>query len=311
MDVKNISIVGLEPAIRGMRNPKDSWKRSDSIIINHLNPFDPEFNTFKDLYKPELLFDKDKGNGYVTYAYAFTNPNTPEGSENVQKIYNEINYNPYTNKYLVRTLRNDYFDNFEGSKHRPSDSDFLKFLEIKTDNIILVGQNDFQLMKNLSNGGRVHRKFARMITVYMDITASFDFWKEYDTYKVGTIANSCSTMHRITKNPISIDNFSKADLRPEDIKFMENNIKYYQSVLDDENLTDVEKTRILSKINMTGFEQTRTVELNYEVLANICDWRRNHKLAEWRYLTNYIFMQLPYFADIFYTNYVDVEKDAQ
>ena len=308
MKIENISIVGLQPSIRGMRNPKDSWQLSDTIIFNHLNPLDPKFKEMMEKYDPKLLINENGTNGYFTFVYEYLKKADDPDSG---KISNNINYNPYISKYMIRTLRDDYFNGTEGSKHDPCESDFINFVEIETDKVILIGPNDFRLMKTLANGGPVHRKYARMITVYMDLTASFDFWKEYDTYKVGTVANSCSTMHRIVKNPMSIENFSKADLRDKDINFIKECVDYYNEVLNDESLSDLEKTRIMSKINLTGFEQKRTLELNYEVIANICNFRRGHKLAEWRYLTNYIFMQFPYFADLFYTKYEESEIEEE
>ena len=301
MKVENISIVGLQPSIRGMRNPKDSWQLSDTRIFHHLNPLDPKFQQMMKDYDPKLLINENGTNGYFTFVYEYLKKSDDPYSG---KIRNFIDYNPYISKYMIRTLRDDYFNGTEGSKHDPCDSDFTNFVEIETDKVILIGPNDFGLMKKLATGGPVHRKYARMINVYMDLTASFDFWKEYDTYKVGTVANSCSTMHRITRNPMTIDNFSKADLREKDIDFMRRCVNYYNDdVLHDDSLSEIEKTRIMSKLNLTGFEQKRTLELNYEVIANICNYRRGHKLAEWRYLTNYIFMQFPYFKDLFYTKY--------
>ena len=308
MKIENVSIVGLQPSIRGMRNPKDSWKLSDTTIFHHLNPLDPKFKEMTEKYDPKLLISKDGVDGYFTFMYEYLKKSD---DPSLGKIANTINYNPYTSKYMIRTLRDDYFDGTDGSKHDPCESDLINFVEIETDKVILIGPNDFKLMKILANGGPVHRKYARMIIVYMDITASFDFWKEYDTYKVGTVANSCSTMHRITRNPMTIDNFSKADLRKKDIDFMRRCVNYYNEVLNDESLSDLEKTRIMSKINLTGFEQKRTLELNYEVIANICNFRRGHKLAEWRYLTNYIFMQFPYFKDLFYTKYEESEIEEE
>ena len=270
LKVENISIRGFEEALRGMRNPKDSWDRSDSeylsineyvkkygkddleIIISKENPEQPDIPVFT--LKPD--FDTIDRNQLII--------NTLPHYSDVEKLGNEVP--------MVITM----------------------------DTIPILGENDLQLANSLCRGGPVHGKFSRFIQVYIDITASFDFWKEMDTYRAGKESNSCSTMHRITKNPISIDNYSTADLRPQDIEFMKNNIKYYQSVLDDDTLTDLRKTQILSKINMTGFEQKRTLMLSYETLHNICTWRKGHKLEEWRYLVNSVIMKFPYFEYFFF-----------
>ena len=303
MKIEHISIVGLIHALHGMRNPKDSWKLSDTYIIQPVNPLDPSFEKFKELYPPEQFYH-DGLDGYSLYRYDYKD-------KEEKHIKNSFYINPYRQEYFINTLRQDYFDGMDGSKNKPKVDDFTCFLNITTDRIILIGPKDFYLMKTLSDGGPVHRKFARMIVVYLDITASFDFWKEFDTYKVGTVANSCSTMHTITKHPITINNYSIADLRPKDIEHIKQNIDYCNSVLNDETLDDLEKTRILSKINCTGFEQKRTIMLNYEVMANICKFRCNHKLAEWRYLTNYIFKKLPYFDDLFNVKYKSEDELGQ
>ncbi len=316
MKVENIHLVGFEPSLRGMRNPKDSWANSDSVIFRHYNPLSPEFEELKKAYPPENLY-KDGKDGFLSYQYDYTKQITEknENNEDVTKtlhIFNTVDFNPYISKYVIRTLRQNYFDGTYGSKHDPVESDFDCYIPIDTDHVILIGPADFKLMKTLANGGPVHRKYARMIQVYIDVTGSFDFWKEYDTYKVATVANSCSTMHTITRHPLSLDNYSKADLRPCDIEQIQKNIDYINNnVLNDETLDDLEKTRIISKLNLTGFEQKRTLLLNYETIANICLFRRNHKLAEWRYLSNQIFMRLPYFADLFYTKYEEGEEISE
>lgn len=286
LKAENIYVAGFEPALRGMRNPKDSWDRSDSYYVTSL-------------VTPNIdVTVKNKGSVKVK---SFVN-NTPTNESDVNPIVN------YTMNVTDANNNESEIENFDVLKdgghilrkckdHDGNESTFL----IEMDKIPILGENDLKLMKTLTSGGPVHGKFTRMINVYIDITASFDFWKEADTYRFGKECNSCSTMHRITKNPISIDNYSTADLRPEDIEFMKNSIEYYQGVLDDNSLSDVDKTRILSKINMTGFEQKRTLMLSYETIHNMCTWRRGHKLEEWRYLTNEIFMKLPYFKYLYFT----------
>ena len=286
LKVENIYVSGFEPALRGMRNPKDSWNRSDSVFIT---PFTtPDTN----------VLVMTKGSVKVK---SFTD-NVPI-SKNDEKQF--INYSINVGEYEKNTLEVESLDVLKDSckiirdckDHLGNDSKFY----IDMDKIPLLGSNDLILAKQLTSGGPVHGKFARMINVHLDITASMDFWKEADTYRAGKECNSCSTMHRITKNPITIDNYSTADLRPQDIEFMKKNIEYYQSVLDDDTLDNDEKTRILSKINMMGFEQKRTLMLSYETIHNMCTWRRGHKLEEWRYLCNEILMKLPYFKYLYFT----------
>ena len=162
-----------------------------------------------------------------------------------------------------------------------------------------IGNNDINLMKRLCNSGTDHRKFMRMITVYMDITAPLYWWKEFDTYKVGTVANSCSTMHKIADKEFTLEDFSHDNLYAEDdISGM-----YYSTTAEEEfTSTDVLKVIIEALNNYrkmylaskdkkdwwqmiqllpSSYNQRRTVMLNYEVLANMYKSRRNHKLDEW------------------------------
>ena len=162
-----------------------------------------------------------------------------------------------------------------------------------------IGNNDLDLMKRLCNAGTDHRKFMRMITVYMDITAPLYWWKEFDTYKVGTVANSCSTMHKIADKEFTLEDFSRDHLYAEDdIEGM-----YYSTTAEEEfTSTDVLKVIIEALNNYrkmylaskdkkywwqmiqllpSSYNQRRTVMLNYEVLANMYKSRRNHKLDEW------------------------------
>lgn len=261
LKVEKIYVSGFQPALRGMRNPKNSWDRSD--LTTPANYLDSETGLF---YK--ICIDK-----------------TDETS-NVKPIEVENLNISSDKKHVIREIKDH-----DGNKTT---------LMIEMDEIPIIGEKDLTLMKTLCNGGPVHGKFARMINVYVDITASFDFWKEADTYRFGKECNSCSTMHTITKHPITIDNYSIADLRPKDIEFMKHNIEYYNEVLNDDTLSNIQKTRILSKINMTGFEQKRTLMLSYETIHNMCIWRRGHILEEWRYLCNEIFMNLPYFKYLYF-----------
>lgn len=153
-----------------------------------------------------------------------------------------------------------------------------------------LGPNDLSLMMRLRNAGTDHRKFMRMITVYVDITAPLYWWKEFDTYKVGTVANSCSTMHTIHKKEFTLDDFScehildetfTAEVIPKvileaTIKCLNENRAHYLSTKDKKYWWQ------MIQLLPTSYNQKRTVMLNYEVLANIYKSRKDHKLDEWR-----------------------------
>ena len=174
-----------------------------------------------------------------------------------------------------------------------------------------IGPNDLNLIIRLRNAGTDHRKFMRMITVYVDVIAPLYWWKEFDTYKVGTVANSCSTMHKISDKEFTLEDFSCEHLYAEDdIDGM-----YYSTTAEEEfTSTDVLKVVIEALNNYremylstkdkkdwwqmiqllpSSYNQRRTVMLNYEVLANIYKSRRNHKLDEWHIFCDWI-EKLPY-----------------
>ena len=157
-----------------------------------------------------------------------------------------------------------------------------------------LGDNDLDLMKRLRNAGTDHRKFMRMITVYLDITAPLYWWKEFDTYKVGTVANSCSTMHKIHAKEFTIDDFSCEHLGPPAISNLKSTIKCMNDYRE-EFLKDSEKHNWWQMIQLlpTSYNQKRTVMLNYEVLANIYKSRKNHKLDEWHTFCDWL-KSLPY-----------------
>jgi hypothetical protein len=227
LKIENTEVMGWEHAIRGMRNPKNSWEKSDSGYCDTIG------DKFGDVIKPE-------------------------------------NYR--------------------------------------------LGPNDFDLMSRLRNAGTDHRKFMRMITVYLDITAPLYWWKEFDTYKVGTVANSCSTMHKIADKEFTLEDFSH-----EHLLSMANNDAGDALFLNDANNIRVDGDDLLGLIiNVlnyyrgryiktkdkrywwqliqllpSSYNQRRTVMLNYEVLANIYKSRRNHKLDEWHTFCDWI-ESLPY-----------------
>lgn len=161
-----------------------------------------------------------------------------------------------------------------------------------------IGENDISLMLRLAKAGSVHAKYRRMITVYVDITAPLYFWKEFDTYKVGTVSNSCSTMHKIADKEFTINDFSHEHLTTQAIFLLLSIIEELNEVRelylqqDDE---DVKKAYWWQMIQLlpSSYNQRRTIMLNYEVLANIYEYRRNHKLDEWHYICDWI-ESLPY-----------------
>ena len=170
-----------------------------------------------------------------------------------------------------------------------------------------IGPNDLDLMKRLSNAGTDHRKFMRMITVYVDITAPLYWWKEFDTYKVGTVANSCSTMHKIADKEFTFDDFSHEKLinsacmeiqeqhiRISPIQALATTIECLNSYRD-LYLQTKDKKYWWQMIQLlpSSYNQKRTVMLNYEVLENIYKSRRNHKLDEWKDFCKWI-EGLPY-----------------
>lgn len=169
----------------------------------------------------------------------------------------------------------------------------------------VTGDNDLSLMLKLAKSGTDHRKYMRMMPVYVRITAPLYWWKEFDTYKVGTVANSCSTMHKVAEKEFTWDNFSHDHLDVRTRKILEETIKAlndYRKMYVNYNPNDFEINGCPSKNDIwwqmiqllpSSYNQTRNVMLNYEVLANIYKSRQNHKLDEWRDFCNWI-ETLPY-----------------
>lgn len=244
LKVENVEVLGWGHAIRGMRNPKNSWEKSDSGRCH------------KDLVR-DCVTCVHHNSGYAACAAGG-------------------------------------FD---------------------------VGQNDFDLMTRLRNAGTDHRKFMRMITVYLDITAPLYWWKEFDTYKVGTVANSCSTMHKIAAKEFTLDDFSHEhlvddldvrieiggtdhrDTGPMEVLGMTIDVlnhyrEKYLAATKTEEYTGLPAKDIwwqMIQLLPSSYNQKRTVMLNYEVLANIYKSRRHHKLDEWHTLCDRI-ESLPYSA---------------
>ena len=227
--LENTEVIGWEHAIRGMRNPKNSWDRGDTNMHNR---------------------------GYVRY--------------------DDCNERWEENGYL-----------FE------------------------VGPNDRKLMTDLAAGGPVHAKYRRMIVVYVDITAPLYWWKEFDTYKVGTVANSCSTMHKIQDKEFVMDNFSYEHLLGDEVDGWNHpGQSTYGMMLDIvDKLNECRELYLKTKdkkywwqmiqLLPSSYNQKRTIMLNYEVLANIYKSRKNHKLDEWREFCKWI-EDLPYSEIITY-----------
>lgn len=184
-----------------------------------------------------------------------------------------------------------------------------------------IGDNDLNLMKRLCNAGTDHRKFMRMIPVYLDIIAPLYFWKEFSTYKVGTVANSCSTMHKIHAKEFTLEDFSYEHLldgrglkvshedncTPDEsdsgfrlsgkelLKTTVNTLNYYRRIFLETK--DKKYWWQLIQLLPSSYNQRRTVMLNYEVLANMYKSRRNHKLNEWHTFCDWI-ERLPYSGKI-------------
>ena len=204
--IENVEVMGWYAAIRGMRNPMNSWEKSDSA--------------------------------YGTY-------------------WGEID------------------------GHKCFDSDGF-----------VIGGNDLKLMMKLRNAGTDHRKFMRMITVYVDITAPLYWWKEFDTYKVGTVANSCSTMHKIHAKEFTMEDFSCEHLMLYEVddEVCRDFKDTLECTIDDLNVArklyletkDKKYWWQIIQLLPSSYNQKRTVMLNYEVFANMYHSRKNHKLDEWR-----------------------------
>ena len=210
--IENEEIVGWESAIRGMRNPMNSWNKSDS-----------EFN---------------------------------------------VSCRNCTSEYY-----RDQCDNC-----------------LYTDGNTLLGDNDLDLMKRLAKAGTDHRKFMRMIVVYVDVTAPLYWWKEADTYKVGTVRNSCSTMHKISAKEFTLDDFSHEHLLESGFN---NCLIYVIQCLNTwrEKYLETNDKRFwwqIIQLLPSSYNQRATLMLNYEVLANMYHSRKNHKLDEWHIFCDWI-----------------------
>ncbi len=162
----------------------------------------------------------------------------------------------------------------------------------------ILGENDLSLASRLAKAGSDHRKFLRQVIVSMDITAPLYWWKEFDTYKVGTVANSTSTMHKIQAKEFTREDFSCDRLTDEALAVLDNLIAYLESERVKFNETkDKSAWHNMIQLLPSSFNQMRTVSMNYEVLINIYYARRHHKLAEWHTLCEEI-ERLPYAKEL-------------
>lgn len=217
------------------------------------------------------------------------------------KLENVVLASPEQMEFIIEGMRNPM------NSWEKSDSDTTKYDE-RYDINFLLGENDHSLMQRLSNAGTEHRKYLRMMPVYVRITAPLYWWKEFDTYKVGTVANSCSTMHKIAEKEFTLEDFSTGHLNYDQsdrdwitsaMVDEENNsphkvwatpldiLRYTIEMLNIYRLEYLETKDTndwwqLIQLLPSSYNQTRNVMLNYEVLANIYRQRKNHKLDEWR-----------------------------
>ena len=211
------------------------------------------------------------------------------------RIENEVRPTSEQMEFIIRGMRNpmnswDKSDSvfFETMFDSIPYSQNNKVIEIDGNgNGTYVGDKDLDLMKRLIKSGTDHRKFMRMIPVYVDITAPLYWWKEFDTYKVGTVANSCSTMHKISEKRFEREDFSIEHIH----NFSEHhwmvcmdNIISSLNVAREKYLETKDKNYWWQMIQLlpSSYNQKRSVMLNYEVLANMYKSRKNHKLDEWR-----------------------------
>ena len=273
MEFKNTEIFNFEGAFRGMRNPLESWKKSDSIFCEHKQVNQADYYRI--------------AKGWIAYE------NTKREKEN---------------KSLIEPGTEEWYE--------IEDKCIEKLIN---SNGILLGPNDVGLAQRLLRGGNEHAKFMRQIFVSVDITAPLYWWKEFDTYKIGTTANSTSTMHKLMSKPFTFDMFS-FDLENEDIEVSKTKIDetngelinliltledFYFDIIENCNILrkkyletkDLAYWRALVQILPNAFNQTRTWTANYAVLRTMYFQRRNHKLKEWHEFCNWI-ATLPYSEEL-------------
>lgn len=210
------------------------------------------------------------------------------------KLEHVVLASPEQMEFIIEGMRNpmnswEKSDSYAGHEYMGTGNEYFK-----------LGENDHSLMRRLAKAGTDHRKFMRMLPVYVRITAPLYWWKEFDTYKVGTVANSCSTMHKIAEEEFTLDDFSCEHLMGGYLEQMRriiddlNNARKYFTV-GDQFFSPGNKRDWWQMIQLlpSSYNQTRNVMMNYEVLANIYKSRKDHKLDEWRNFCKWI-EELPY-----------------
>ena len=218
------------------------------------------------------------------------------------KLEHTVLPSPDQMEFVIEGMRNP-MNSWDNSDSHTCKQDGAFCMECKHKNYYCLGENDHYLMQKLSYAGTDHRKFMRMMPVFVRITAPLYWWKEADTYKIGTVANSCSTMHKIQEKEFTLDDFShehlvKTNLLDIIIDDLNSNRTIYN---DYDNQSDEFKAKFSKKdvwwqmiqLLPSSYNQTRNVMLNYEVLANMYHSRKNHKLDEWREFCKWI-ENLPY-----------------
>lgn len=222
------------------------------------------------------------------------------------KIEKTVLPSPEQWEIIIEGMRNpmNSWDKSDSYKTHVEDTETMETADFE----FFMGEADHDLMTRLANGGAVHAKYRRMIPVFLTINAPLYWWKEFDTYKIGTVCNSCSTMHKIHAKKFTVDDFSCEHLIPASISVVNDTIDALNSFrkiyLDFDNLSekgvlpkefDCKKDVWLQLIQLlpSSYNQKRTVMLNYEVLVNIYHSRKNHKLDEWHTFCDWV-KTLPY-----------------
>ena len=218
------------------------------------------------------------------------------------KLEHTVLPSPEQMQFIIEGMRNP-MNSWDKSDSHTCRQDGSFCMECEHKNYYCLGENDQSLMQKLSYAGTDHRKFMRMMPVFVRIKAPLYWWKEADTYKIGTVANSCSTMHKIQEKEFTLDDFShehlvKTNLLDIIIDDLNSNRTIYN---DYDNQSDEFKAKFSKKDVWwqmiqslpSSYNQTRNVMLNYEVLANMYHSRKNHKLDEWREFCKWI-EDLPY-----------------
>lgn len=209
------------------------------------------------------------------------------------KLEHVVLASPEQMKFIIEGMRNP-MNSWEKSDSHTCRQDGAFCMECEHKNDYCLGENDYYLMHRLSKAGTDHRKYMRMMPVYVRITAPLYWWKEFDTYKVGTVANSCSTMHKIQDKEFKLEDFSHEHMDIASETCLEITIGYLnlfrQSFLENH---DKDIWWQMIQLLPSSYNQTRNIMMNYEVLANIYDSRKDHKLDEWQEFCKWI-ETLPY-----------------